>query len=144
MIVDAGNFALRRYTNNSVSTFAGMLGTQGTNDSPQGGFGFGAQFTDPIGIAASPLADGGFYLTDGNRIRRVSVMGDVKTIAGTVDAGSADGKGGIQVADPLGGPTFVFDSSDTATFQYPDGIAVGADGALFVADTFNHAIRKIR
>jgi glucose/arabinose dehydrogenase len=48
----------------------------------------------------------------------------VTTIAGGM-RGFADGKG------------------DAAQFDTPDGVAVGADGTLYVADTANNAIRKI-
>jgi DNA-binding beta-propeller fold protein YncE len=49
----------------------------------------------------------------------------VTTIAGTGDLGLRDGDGA------------------SAMFRRPDGIAIGADGALYVTDSDNHAIRRI-
>ncbi|MCL2726552.1 MAG: NHL repeat-containing protein [Polyangiaceae bacterium] len=49
----------------------------------------------------------------------------VTTLAGTGDAGSADGPG------------------DTATFNHPWGIAIGPDSSLYVGDNFNQRIRKV-
>ncbi|HJR77096.1 MAG TPA: hypothetical protein VJ805_08980 [Nitrospiraceae bacterium] len=33
--------------------------------------------------------------------------------------------------------------ADSASFSYPFGIAVDGDGAIFVADTFNHRVRRL-
>ncbi|MCL2726620.1 MAG: NHL repeat-containing protein [Polyangiaceae bacterium] len=49
----------------------------------------------------------------------------VSTLAGTGAAGAADGPG------------------SEASFYYPEGIAIGPDGSLYVADNGNHKIRKI-
>ena len=50
---------------------------------------------------------------------------DVTTLAGTGDDGSNDGPG------------------ETATFNKPWGMAIGPDGSLYIADNWNHKIRKI-
>ncbi|MBE5844797.1 MAG: hypothetical protein E7302_11630 [Butyrivibrio sp.] len=60
--------------------------------------------------------------TDGNLL---SGNASKKVIAGTGDAGFEDG------------------SVEEATFSSPQGLAIGNDGALYVADTLNGAIRKI-
>lgn len=49
----------------------------------------------------------------------------IRTVAGTGDAGFSDG------------------SCATASFRGPTGIALGADGCLFVADADNRRLRKI-
>lgn len=49
----------------------------------------------------------------------------VSTLAGTGDKGATDGPG------------------TTATFNSPQGIAIGLDGSLYVADFYNNKIRKI-
>ncbi|MBN6150752.1 gluconolaconase [Xanthomonas sp. AmX2] len=84
-----------------------------------------ARFADPYGIAADRhgvlyVADAG----DNNRIRRIGRDGVVATLAGGAE-GFADGIG------------------QAARFATPSGIAVDAAGDLYVADTGNHAIRKI-
>lgn len=83
------------------------------------------QFADPYGVATDAggnvyVADGG----DGNRIRRIAPDGAVTTMAGG-DEGYADGPG------------------KQARFNTPSGLAIDQRGNLYVADTGNHAIRKI-
>lgn len=62
----------------------------------------------------------------GGLIRKVSPDGLVTTLAGSIDEhGFADGYGG------------------QARFHVPSSLAVDSSGNIFVADTYNHAIRKI-
>ena len=84
-----------------------------------------SRFSDPFGIAVDPrgtvfVADGG----DSNRIRRVNRDGTVSTFAGGRE-GYADGAG------------------PAAAFHTPSALALDRLGNLYVADTGNHAIRKI-
>lgn len=84
-----------------------------------------ARFSDPFGVAVG--ADGTVYVSDAGdaqRIRAISADGLVRTVAGGT-RGFADG------------------DADTARFDTPSGIAVDADGTLYVADTGNNAIRRI-
>ncbi|MBA2304584.1 MAG: gluconolaconase [Acidobacteria bacterium] len=86
---------------------------------------YAIRFSDPFGIASA--ADGTIYLADGvgaHRIYRISPAGVVTTLAGS-DPGFVDGR------------------SPNARFSAPSGLAVGADGAVYVADTGNDAIRRI-
>jgi sugar lactone lactonase YvrE len=89
------------------------------------GDGTRARFTDPFGVAAGP--DGSIYVADAGdapRIRRVGLDGSVSTIAGST-RGYADGIGPF------------------ARFDTPSGLAIDAQGSLYVADTGNNAIRRI-
>jgi sugar lactone lactonase YvrE len=84
-----------------------------------------ARFSDPFGVAVAP--DGAVYVADAGlsqRIRRVAPDGNVLTIAGSA-AGFRDGP------------------AAEAQFNSPSGLAVAADGSLYIADTGNHAIRRI-
>lgn len=84
-----------------------------------------ARFSDPYGIARAE--DGTLFVADGgdsNRIRRIDPAGTVTTWAGSVE-GFRDGVGTV------------------ATFNTPSGIALDGAGNLYVADTGNHAIRRI-
>jgi DNA-binding beta-propeller fold protein YncE len=84
-----------------------------------------AQFSDPFAVAIGP--DGATYVADGgdsNSIRRISVDGFVSTVGGGQE-GFRDGIGAM------------------ARLNTPSGIAVDGDGTIYVADTGNHAIRRI-
>jgi len=119
-VVDSENNAIRRIHRNTVSTFAG--GNRGFAD----GVGNAAKFRSPAAITADE--DGNLYVADtGNHcIRKVTPSGTVTTIAGTPEnAGFSDGSAG------------------KALFYEPSGIAVDENGAVYVADTGNHVIRKI-
>jgi DNA-binding beta-propeller fold protein YncE len=87
-----------------------------------------AQFNEPTGLAVDAL--GYVYVADaGNQcIRRISPQGDVTTIAGL--AGSPE-----PYRDGLGAQ---------ARFNRPSAVAVGPDGAIYVADSGNNCIRVIR
>ena len=61
----------------------------------------------------------------GHRIRMISPDGIVSILAGSGEQGFADGRGAA------------------ALFNEPRGLAIGPDGALFVADCDNHGIRRV-
>lgn len=84
-----------------------------------------ASFTQPAGVATD--ASGNVYVADylNNLIRKVSPDGSVVTIAGSGQGTFADGTG----AD--------------ASFSKPSSVVLDAAGNLYVADSFNHRIRKI-
>ena len=72
---------------------------------------------------------GNLYIADtGNhRIRKVDSTGTITTIAGT----------GVSGFGEDGGPAI------QATLYYPRGVAVDSGGNLYVADTYNHRIRRV-
>jgi sugar lactone lactonase YvrE len=120
-VADTGNNAIRKITpDGKVSTLAGD-GLAGDKD----GRGAAARFNGPIGVAVGD--DGVVYVTDtyNDRIRRIAPNGDVSTIAGGSGAGKVDGP------------------AAQALFDLPTGLAVAANGDLYIADTGNHAIRKL-
>lgn len=122
-IGDSGNHTLRRMAvDGTVTTYAGLAGKPGFLN----GTASTAQFNQPNGVALAP--DGTLYVADyGNScIRAVSPAGGVTTLAGQPGThGAADG------------------SSTQATFYWPVGLAVDASGNVWVADTYNHTLRKI-
>jgi hypothetical protein len=76
-------------------------------------------------------ASGDLFIADtgNNRIREVvQATGNIITVAGTGTAGYS-GDGGAATA---------------AQLNSPEGVAVDASGDLFIADTGNHCIRKVR
>ena len=108
-----------------VSTLAGAL-LPGTAD----GVGSAAQFDNPAGIAID--AQGVLYVVDSytHRVRMVTPAGVVRTLAG----GSLGDWAGGGLVDGVG---------TDARFNFPHGVAVDAQGNVYVADTFNHRIRRI-
>jgi len=122
-VADTGNSVVRKITSNGkVTTLAGLAGSQGSDD----GTGNSARFTAPWGMAID--ATGTLFVTDrsAHTVRRITAHGLVSTIAGLAgSSGSEDGVG------------------SAARFNEPTGIAVGADGTLYVADTGNSTIRTI-
>jgi DNA-binding beta-propeller fold protein YncE len=84
-----------------------------------------AGFKEPFGLDF--LADGSIVVADygHSRICRVDKDGNVTTLAGSGQKGHADG------------------TADKAQFNDPHCVAAAKDGAVYVADTANHLIRKI-
>jgi sugar lactone lactonase YvrE len=95
-----------------------------------------AELNDPTGVAVD--ADGNLYIADSanNVIRRVDAKtGVITTVAGDYTADKANnGLGGFS-GD--GGP------ATSARLDDPQGVAVDGAGDLFIADTFNNAIREV-
>jgi sugar lactone lactonase YvrE len=118
---DTGNNRIRKITPEGVvSTLAGS-GTAGFADGPAAS----AQFDGPVGIAVDEK--GNVYVADSynDRIRKISVDGQVTTVAGK------------------GGPGFADGDAANALFDTPCGVVVNPDGSLIVADTGNDKLRRI-
>jgi sugar lactone lactonase YvrE len=106
------------------SPIVGVLAGDGVPE-PRDGEAHRARFADPFGVAVAP--DGTIYVADGvgsHRIRRIAPDGTVTTLAGGV-RGFEDGTGAA------------------ARFDTPSGVAVAPDGAVYIADTGNNAIRRV-
>jgi serine/threonine-protein kinase len=86
-----------------------------------------AQFASIDGLALAP--DGTLYVADAanGMIRRVLPSGTVDTFAGTGAFGFAGD----------GGPAL------DATFNAPQGVALDADGTVYVSDTNNNRLRRV-
>ncbi|MDB5102137.1 MAG: hypothetical protein JWM80_6558 [Cyanobacteria bacterium RYN_339] len=120
-VADAAAHLIRKTApDGSVSTIAGS-GTPGFAD----GQGAAASFNAPAGIAVDSA--GNLIVADaGNHaIRKISPAGEVTTLAGTGATGFKDGAGA------------------GAAFASPQGVGVGRDGTVYVADTGNHRVRKL-
>lgn len=86
-----------------------------------------ARLNRPRGVAFDRA--GNLYIADtGNhRIRRVAPSGFIATVAGS----------GVRGYFGDGGP------AAQAQLNGPQGVAIDADGALYIADTGNHAVRRV-
>ena len=120
-VADSTNSSIRVIFGGSVYTLVSW-GEAGFADGPRGT----ASLNGPIAVAVAP--SGYVYVADSlnHVIRRVSPTGDTATIAGT------PGEYGYENGN-----------ANVALFDSPAGIAVAADGRVFVADTGNHVIRVI-
>lgn len=123
-VADTANHTIRRIDRaNVVSTVAGVAGSCGSSD----GRAAAARFCEPQDIEVDSA--GYLYVADtGNStIREISPSGDVRTIAGAAgQCGSADGRAG------------------NARLCRAAGITLNGSGDLFVADTGNGTVRRIK
>jgi hypothetical protein len=112
-VSDASNYRIRKIT---ISGATATVSTQA---------GLSAQFNVPIGVAVD--GSGNVYVTDYwyNRIRKITSVDAVTTLAGSITSGDTDGTG------------------TDAQFKNPWGIAVDGSGNLYVADRYNHRVRKV-
>ncbi len=125
LIADALYHRIRRVTpDGTITTIAGNGIPWFSGD---GGPATAANLQYPTGVAVDH--DGNLFIADAanHRIRRVDPDGTITTVAGTGGAGfSGDG-----------GP------ATGAELHKPTGVAVSRKGELFIADEYNHRIRRV-
>jgi DNA-binding beta-propeller fold protein YncE len=107
-----------------VDTLAGE--EPGFADGP----GWKARFCGPNALAMD--GDGALLVADSrnHRIRKVTPIGIVSTVAG----GGSESEGGGRAEGPAA----------DARFSYPSGVAVLADGSVVISDTGNHRLCKLK
>ena len=146
-VTDTGNHCIRKITislgadedlegmlqKGTVSTFAGSCGFSADNRGNTNGPLTSARFDHPLGITfyRDPgTNDHVLFISDsGNhRIRRIA-NGQVYTLAGQKGMMPQQG--------------FRDGSAVVTRFNYPAGITIDSDGILYVADKFNHLIRRV-
>jgi sugar lactone lactonase YvrE len=120
-VADLHNDTIRKISPaGMVTTFAGTAGESGVVD----GIGQAARFDGPGSVATDNA--GNIYVAEDTTIRKISPEGVVTTLAGMPEQqGYADGEGGA------------------ARFKGILGIATDSAGNVYVAEMFNHTIRKI-
>ena len=103
-----------------VSTLAGSGSSGSTNAT-----GTSASFNKPQVVVVD--ANGNVYVSEysGNKIRKITPEGVVTTFAGSSSSGTSNGTG------------------TAARFSRPNGLAIDASRNIYVADEWNHRIRKI-
>ena len=127
LICDIGNHRIRRLhlDTGTIETYAG---TGAAAPTPDGAPVRGTPLNGPRTMALAPNGDLYLALREGNAIYRIDAAAQtLHRIAGTGESGYA-GDGGPATNAKLGGPK---------------GLALGGDGALYVADTENHVIRRV-
>jgi hypothetical protein len=123
-IADADNHRIRRVSSGTITTVAGTGSIGFSGDS---GLATSAKLNWPNGIAVDSM--GNFYIADtsNNRIRKVTSLGIINTLAG--NNGSTFNGDGI--------------AATSASLSIPTGIAVDVAGNLFIADQYHNRIRKV-
>lgn len=138
-VSDAGNRVIRKISINGNSTiFAGEFGIAGARD----GFGVGARFTELRGLATDSVDN--VYVADSNgTIRKISSLGVVTTVVGSAEVyGSDDGIGNNATFGQDYSVGMVGSTSSTGN-QVRNRMSKDSQGNLYIADTFNHVIRKV-
>ncbi len=138
-IADDWNNCIRMVdTDGTITTVAGLGGEQNDGFSGDGGPATGAMLYYPHGVAVD--SGGNIYIADmqNSRIRMVAgadmsrygipmTAGNIYTVAGTGTSGySGDGSAAV-----------------SADINKPFGITLDSSGNLYIADTYNHCIRKV-
>jgi sugar lactone lactonase YvrE len=123
--VDRWNHRIRKVSADGIITTVAGTGSEGF--SGDGGPATEAKLAAPHGLALD--AEGNLIIADtvNHRVRRVDKNGIITTIAGTGRAGYT----------PEGG------QATAARLNSPDGLAVDLQGNLYIADLFNHRVRKV-
>ena len=124
-IADSWNHRIRRVDPGGTLTTVAGTGERGFGG--DGGAAATAQLNYPTGVAVDEA--GNLYIADRNnhRIRRVDPGGTITTVAGTGESGySRDGV-------PAAG----------AWLHTPQKVAVDEAGALYIADSGNHRVRRV-
>ena len=123
LIADAGNHRIRKV---DVTGIIGTIAGGPPGFGGDGGFATDARFAGPSDVLE--ISNGGFVTADtaNNRIRRITPLGTVFTIAG-----GAAGLGGD------GGP------ASAGRFNTPNALQVAPGGGLLVGDTANNRIRQL-
>jgi DNA-binding beta-propeller fold protein YncE len=83
-----------------------------------------AKLNAPFGVEFDQ--DGNLYLVEmyANKFRLIDKAGKVRTLAGTAEKGKTDGPAAM------------------ATLNGPHSLAIGPNGKVYIADTWNHCVRE--
>ena len=126
-VADTGNHAIRKvsFATGLITTVAG---TGSPGSSGDGGPATSAKLKSPSGVSLA--ANGDVYIADtsNRKIRKLSAAtGIITTFAGTGASGYS-GDGGVATA---------------AKLKDPQGVEIALNGDVYIADTSNHAVRRV-
>jgi uncharacterized protein (TIGR03437 family) len=124
-VADYGNDRVRRIGPDGVIVTVAGNGNQGSTG--DGGAATGARLLGPRNVVMDAVGNLYFSEYNGHRVRKVTPGGIISTVAGTGVAGIG-GDGGSAV---------------NAQLNFPAGLAVDRNNALYIADSGNRLVRKI-
>lgn len=124
------NLYIADYNNNrirKVNSWGTITTVAGGGSAGDGGPATAASLPNPAGVAVD--TSGNLYIAQysGSSIRKVGADGKITTVAGSFTEGFS-GDGGAATA---------------AAFRFPEGVAVGTSGDLYIADTGNLRVRHV-
>jgi DNA-binding beta-propeller fold protein YncE len=134
LIADMNNHVIRRVAfpadaasgSSTIEIVAGTPGYEGS--SGDGEDATSAQLSSPADVAVDAAGNILIIDSDNHRIRRVDAQtGIITTIAGTGNQGFSGNNGAALAAD----------------FNAPQGVTVGPNGAIYVADAMNQRVRLL-
>lgn len=160
-VSDSANNVVRfiAHDRNKVQTATGQRAKGSLN-----GYGIGATFNRPTGLATDEA--GNLYIADtgNNRIRKLTNTGTITTYLENLNEPTGlcwkNGSlyicesganrilraenGSVTVVAGSGGEALADGSAEQAQFHDPQGVTVADDGIIYVSDTGNNAVRKIQ
>jgi streptogramin lyase len=124
-IADRGNHRIRRVS--TAGTITTIAGNGNASFSGDGGSATNAALSSPSDVFLDTA--GVVYITDTNnhRLRAIAADSTISTIGGTGAAGFS-GDGGV---------------ATNARFAFPRSVFVDTAGSIYIADRFNHRVRRI-
>jgi sugar lactone lactonase YvrE len=150
-LADSGNCRVRRV--GAEGRIATVAGGDACGYGGDGGPATQAQLLRPYDVVLDQA--GNLYLADLRTftVRKVDRRGIISTVAGVgisrpVDIGGFDPTNGLLCSLhnlPVPVPSYLADGgpADQAGLYFPYGIALGQDGHLYIADTFDHRVRRV-
>lgn len=125
LVSDDGNNRIRKIDTSGIITT--IAGTGVASYSGDGGPALAAALDQPWALALD--ATGNLYFSDilNERVRKIDTAGIITTVAGNGIEGYSGDSG----------------SATQASLDTPSGVAVDSAGNLYIADRFNHRVRKV-
>jgi len=148
---DMGNCRVRRVSADGL--IATVAGGDECGDAGDGGPALQAQLFRPYDLVLDQL--GNLYVADLRMftVRKVDAQGIISTVAGVgisrpIDIGGYDPLNGLLCsihALPVPVPSYLGDGgpAERAGLYFPYGIALDPGGDLYIADTFDHRVRRV-
>jgi sugar lactone lactonase YvrE len=147
-ISDTGNSRIRMVVNGVITTVAGS-GEKCANPSPQPSCGDGGPATSAklnLPTAVATDSAGNLYIADSDddEVRFVNRTSAAITISGkTIQPGNIDTIVGTGKTCPTGSTCGNGGPAANATLNLPSGIAVDANGNIFIADSKDQMVREV-